>query len=74
MADRKLDEHEYWISEIERMHIAFCAEKYLILSVVINVDGVFDLKFLNERSGINPVIFMGELGTMGGLALADVYT
>lgn len=33
---------------------------------------VFDLNFLNEISGINAVIFMGELGTMGGLALADV--
>ena len=54
-ADRKLDENEYGISEIERINIAF-----------------FDLNFLNEISGINAVIFMGELGTMGGLALADV--
>ena len=71
-ADRKLDENEYGISEIERINIAFCAERYKKLIVVINVGGVFDLNFLNEISGINAVIFMGELGTMGGLALADV--
>ena len=57
-ADRKLDENEYGLSEIERINIAFCAERYK--------------NFLNEISGINAVIFMGELGTMGGLALADV--
>ena len=71
-ADRKLDENEYGLSEIERINIAFCAERYKKLIVVINVGGVFDLNFLNEISGINAVIFMGELGTMGGLALADV--
>ena len=71
-ADRKLDKNEYGLSEIERINIAFCAERYKKLIVVINVGGVFDLNFLNEISGINAVIFMGELGTMGGLALADV--
>lgn len=71
-ADRKLDENEYGLSEIERINIAFCAERYKKLIVVINVGGVFDLNFLNEISGISAVIFMGELGTMGGLALADV--
>ena len=71
-ADRKLDENEYGLSEIERINIAFCAERYKKMIVVINVGGVFDLNFLNEISGINAVIFMGQLGTMGGLALADV--
>ena len=71
-ADRKLDENEYGLSEIERINIAFCAERYKKMVVVINVGGVFDLNFLNEISGINAVIFMGQLGTMGGLALADV--
>lgn len=71
-ADRKLDENEYGLSEIERINIAFCAERYKKMIVVINVGGVFDLNFLNEISGINAVVFMGQLGTMGGLALADV--
>lgn len=59
-ADRKLDENEYGISEIERINIAFCAERYKKLIVVINVGGVFDLNFLNEISGINAVIFNGR--------------
>lgn len=71
-ADRKLDENEYGLSEIERINIAFCAERYKKMIVVINVGGVFDLNFLNEISEINAVIFMGQLGSMGGLALADV--
>ena len=71
-ADRKLSENEYGLAEIERVNLTFCAEQYEHMIVVINVGGVFDLNFLNEISGINAVIFMGELGTMGGLALADV--
>lgn len=42
-ADRKLDENEYGLSEIERINIAFCAERYKKLIVVINVGGVFQL-------------------------------
>lgn len=30
-ADRKLDENEYGISEIERINIAFCAERYAVM-------------------------------------------
>ena len=40
--------------------------------VVINVGGQFDLNFLHEIPNINAVIFMGQLGTMGGQAVADI--
>lgn len=71
-ADRKLDENEYGLSEIERTNIIFCAESYKHLIIVINVGGVFDLHFLSEIQGIGAVVFMGQLGSMGGQALADV--
>ena len=71
-ADRKLEENEYGLSEIERVNLAFCAEQYAHMIVAINVGGQFDLNFLHEIPGINAVIFMGQLGTMGGQAFADV--
>lgn len=39
---------------------------------MINVGGQFDLNFLHEIPNINAVIFMGQLGTMGGQAVADI--
>jgi len=39
---------------------------------VINVGGQFDLNFLHEIPNINAVIFMGQLGSMGGQAVADI--
>ena len=71
-ADRKLSENEYGLAEIERVNLTFCAEQYEHMIVVINVGGQFDLNFLHEIPSINAVIFMGQLGTMGGQAVADI--
>ena len=71
-ADRKLSENEYGLAEIERVNLTFCAEQYEHMIVVINVGGQFDLNFLHEIPNINAVIFMGQLGTMGGQAVADI--
>lgn len=71
-ADRKLNENEYSLAEIERVNLTFCAEQYEHMIVVINVGGQFDLNFLHEIPNINAVIFMGQLGTMGGQAVADI--
>ena len=71
-ADRKLNENEYGLAEIERVNLTFCAEQYEHMIVVINVGGQFDLNFLHEIPNINAVIFMGQLGTMGGQAVADI--
>ena len=71
-ADRKLSENEYALAELERENISFCAKQYKYMILVINVGGPFNMNFLNEIAGINAVIFMGQLGTMGGQALADV--
>ena len=71
-ADRKLEDHDYDLSDVEKENLIFCAEKYKHMILVINAGGPFNLSFLRDISGINAVIFMGQLGTMGGKALADV--
>ena len=71
-ADRRLEDNDYGLADIEKENLAFCAEKYKHMIVVINVGGVFNLSFLRDIPDINAVVFMGQLGMMGGKALADV--
>ena len=70
-ADRRLDQ-DYCLSPEEREHIAFCAKAFEKTILVINVGGVFDLRFLDEIEGINALVFYGQQGVMGGPALAAI--
>ncbi len=71
-ADRKLEEGDYSLTEIERSSIIRCAAQYETMIVVINAGGSFDMNFLDEIVGINGVIFFGQQGMMGGQAFADL--
>lgn len=71
-ADRKLEKHEYSLSDVEKINIAMCAANYKNMIVVINVGGVFDMSFLEEIKGIDGVVFLAQQGMTGGQALADI--
>ena len=63
-ADRRLDRHDYTLSDIEKANLAMCAANYEKLIVVINVGGVFDMSFVDEIQGIGAVVFLGQQGMM----------
>ena len=71
-ADRRIEKHEYSLSNQEKANIAFCAARYKKMIVVINVGCSFDMSFLDEIEGIGAVIFFCQQGTMGGQAFADI--
>ena len=71
-ADRRIEKHDYSLSNQEKANIAFCAAKYKKMIVVINVGCSFDMSFLDEIEGINAVFFFCQQGTMGGKAFADL--
>lgn len=73
-ADRKLDRHEYSLTNDEKANLAMCAANYEKVIVVVNVGGVFDMSFVDEIAGISAVVYFAQQGMMGGKALADLLT
>lgn len=71
-ADRKLDNGDYSLSEIEKANIQKCAESYDKTIVVINVGSPFDLSFIDDIPGINALIYFCQQGMEGGTAFADL--
>lgn len=71
-ADRKSDNGDYSLSEIEKKNIKICAQSYKKMIVVINVGSTFDLSFMEEIPGINGLIYFCQQGSQGGAALADI--
>ena len=71
-ADRKPEAGDYCITPEELAHIRTCAEAYKNFVLVINCGSTMDLRPLDEIENIGAVVYMCQLGTAGGLALADV--
>ncbi len=65
---------EYSITDIELKNIEFCSKNYKKLIIVLNVGGFFDLSFIDNINNIDSIIYMGNLGRMGGYALAKILT
>ena len=70
--DRVAEKGDLFITDRERADIALCAEKYDKFILLINAGAQLDMKFLQEINGINAVLFMAQLGTAGGTAVADI--
>lgn len=70
--DRREEKGDMYVTDIERDNIAKCAANYAHFILVINGGSQIDMAFKDEIEGINAVIFMCQLGTEGGTALADV--
>nr|ABI94089.1 beta-glucosidase [uncultured bacterium] len=73
-ADRTDTPGDYRFSEAELTQIEALAKVFDQFVVVLNIGGVMDLTPLTTLEGISAVVLMGQLGSVGGLALADVLT
>lgn len=70
--DRKAEKGDLYLTDEEREHIRFCAEKYDRFVLVINCGSSIDMAFAEEIPGINAILYICQLGTEGGHAFADV--
>nr|ABI94090.1 beta-glucosidase [uncultured bacterium] len=73
-ADRRNAPGDYQFSETEIAQMRQLANAYAEFAVVLNIGGVMDLSVLSEIEGVNAVVLMGQLGSVGGAVLADVLT
>lgn len=70
--DRRLEKGDYCLTDVEIADIRFCAEHYPHLVLAINCGSSIDMAFADEIDGINAILYISQLGTEGGNAVADV--
>ena len=70
--DRRLEKGDYYLTEEEEAQIRFCAEHYASFVLVINCGSAVDMSVIDSIPGINAVLYICQLGTEGGHAVADV--
>ena len=70
--DRKLEQGDYLFTDEELAAIRVCAAHYAKFVLIINCGCSMDLSALEEIEGINAILYMSQLGTEGGNAVADV--
>lgn len=70
--DRKMEKGDYLLSDEEVAAIRVCAAHYEKFVLVINCGSSMDLSALDEIEGINAILYIGQLGTEGGNAVADI--
>ncbi len=71
-ADRRNGRGDYMLFQEELDQLSLLAEGYDKLVVVLNTGGVMDLGEILSIKGVNALLLMGQLGNLGGDALADV--
>ena len=69
--DRRAKKGDMYLTDEEYADIKFCAEKYKNFVLIINAGSQIDMKFTQEIDGINAIMFICQLGTAGGNAVAD---
>ncbi len=72
--DRKAEKGDLFLTDEELEAIRFCADHYKHFLLVINAGSSIDMGFLQDIHGINAVLYICQLGSGGGHALADVIT
>ena len=70
--DRKAEKGDYLLSDEELAHIRFCAAHYDRFVLVINCGSSMELAALEEIPGINAIVYICQLGSEGGHAVADI--
>ncbi len=70
--DRRLEAGDYTLTDTELASIRLCAESYTHFVLAINSGAPVDMAFLDEIEGIDAVVFLCQLGSEGGHAVADV--
>lgn len=71
-ADRRAKKGDMFVTDVEEENIAFCAKNYKKFILIINAGAQLDVSFLDKIEGINAAVFICQLGTAGGMAVADV--
>lgn len=70
--DRRAKKGDMFVTDKEEANIAFCAKHYQKFILLINAGAQLDVSFLDKMDGINAVLFICQLGTAGGMAVADI--
>ncbi len=70
--DRRAKKGDLFVTDIEEANIAFCASHYENFILIINAGAQLDVSFLDKIQDIDAVLFICQLGTAGGTAVADV--
>lgn len=70
--DRRAEKGDYFLTDNERANIEKCAAAYKKFILIINGGSQIDMTFAEEIQGINAIMFICQLGTAGGKAVADV--
>jgi len=70
--DRKAEPGDLYLTEEEETAIRFCADHYKHFVLVINCGSAIDMSFAEHIPGINAILYICQLGTEGGNALADI--
>ena len=70
--DRRLREGDFLLMKEEIEGIRLCAQEYNHFVLIINCGSGIDLTALDDVEGINGIIYISQLGTEGGRAVADV--
>lgn len=71
-ADRRNEPGDYQLHQEEKEFLTTLCSNYSHVIVVLNIGGVIDTSFFHELSNISAVVLMGQAGSSGGDALADV--
>lgn len=70
--DRRNEPGDYQLHQEEKELLDMLCSYYRHIVVVLNVGGVIDTSFLRDKEGIDAILLMGQAGSSGGDALADV--
>lgn len=70
--DRKLEKGDYLLTDRELADIKFCARNYKHFVLIINAGSGIDMGFVQEITDIDAILFISQLGSEGGLAVADI--
>ena len=70
--DRKVEQGDYLLTDEEVSAIRTCAAHYEKFVLVINCGSSMDLSSLDGIEGINAILYICQLGTEGGHAVADI--
>ena len=70
--DRRLEKGDYLLTDEEVEAIRVCAAHYDRFALLINCGSSMDLSALDGIDGINAIVYISQLGTEGGNAVADV--
>lgn len=73
-SDRYNREGDYLLFAEEKKNLEMVAAHFKKTIVILNIGGVMELSVVKAIPGINAILLMGQLGNIGGDALADVVT